>query len=914
MAVKMAIRLLPVAALLPAMSSSCLPPESFEDPGSDDPAGESSPDAGLALAAHAYAAKSSEVEPTLVPPSARFQSFLQQGEQVAAQSATTTTGLSALGYIAPPVHISGQGSGTSTQTVQSFPASYDLRTTGKLTPVKDQGNCGSCWAFATYGAAESQLLPGESADFSEEHLNDWSGFDIGACYGGNAAMSIAYMSRWAGPVAEASDPYTAGASSKIDQSKPVIKHLESALTIADRAGSLDNGGIKSAIMTYGGVMTTMRWDSSGWNGTTNSYYLPVPGSYANHAVTIVGWDDSYPASKFSKTPPGNGAFIIRNSWGTYFGEAGYFHISYYDPYIGNENNVYDVLAATTDYSAVYQYDQYGATATLMGGGTPYYQGNIYTANADAPISAVGFYTMLPGTMVDVTIWSAPVGANPSSGTRVGTVTGVAETFAGYHTVSVAPLGAQTHIGQTFGVVVRLTAAQQIIPIEYPYPGYSGHVAAHTGVSFYGLDSASGVSWTDVGSLYHANMPIKVFVGGAVSCDDGNPCTTDTGTPGNCAHTPAAAGTVCRPSRDACDAAEVCNGTSTVCPADVLAAKGTQCRAAADLCDTAATCSGTSASCPANGFKAKTAVCRAVTGACDLAETCTGNSATCPVDQIAPKTLVCHAAVSVCDRTVFCDGTSKTCAAAQVQPKGTVCRASAGPCDSAEVCDGQNVTCPANGLVAKGTQCRAAADACDTAAVCTGTSAICPVNGFKANTTLCRAAAGACDLAETCTGNSAACPVDKIAPKTLACHAAVSACDSTVYCDGTSRTCAAAQIKPKGTVCRAAAGACDVAEVCDGQNTTCQADVLVAKGTRCRAAAGTCGVAATCTGSGVGCPANALLPKTTVCRPAAGPCDVAEKCTGSSATCPADTFRPKGYVCQAWSKLTCTGIAVSCSVR
>jgi C1A family cysteine protease len=675
----------------------------------------------------------------LVPSAAGFQSHFQPTSQALTQSSLTTASPSPLGYVPPPVHISGLHAGMTVQSAAVLPASYDLRTTGKLTAVRDQGNCGSCWTFATYAAAESQLLPGETDDFSEEHLNDWSGFDVGACNGGNSAMSIAYLSRWAGPVAETADPYTAGASKTINKSAPAVKHLQSALTIADRTGSLDNGGIKAAVMSYGGVMTTMLWNNAGWNGGTNSYYLPSPGYYANHAVTIVGWNDTYPASKFSQTPPGNGAFIIRNSWGTSFGESGYFYISYYDPYIGMENNVYDVLAATTDFTAVYQYDQYGVTATLSGSGATYYQSNIYTANANATIAAIGFYTLLPSTSVDVSIWSSPVGANPASGARIGNLTGVVEALAGYHTVSVASLGAQAQSGQKFSVVLRVTSAKQMIPIEYPYAGYSSKVTVRVGTSFFGSDGASGVSWTDVGAVYGANMPVKVFVGAAAtgSCDDGNPCTTDSGTPGNCTHKPVAAGTVCRAAAGPCDVAEVCNGTAAACPGDkkavqgtacaskgacsatpvcdgssaacpaaVPAAKGTVCRAAAGACDVAETCDGTATTCPADGWAASTTVCRAAAGACDAAETCTGTSAACPVDSVQPQTFVCHAAVSACDSTVTCNGTSKTCAAAQVKPAGTVCRAAASSCDTAQVCDGRAATCPANNATAKTLKCPA----------------------------------------------------------------------------------------------------------------------------------------------------------------------------------------------------------------
>ena len=88
------------------------------------------------------------------------------------------------------------------------PPSYDLRTAGKLPPVRDQSPYGTCWTFATYGSLESCLLPGESWDFSENNLAWFSGFDWDPYEGGgNYWMSTAYLARWDGPIREADDPY-----------------------------------------------------------------------------------------------------------------------------------------------------------------------------------------------------------------------------------------------------------------------------------------------------------------------------------------------------------------------------------------------------------------------------------------------------------------------------------------------------------------------------------------------------------------------------------------------------------------------------------------------------------------------------------------------------------------------------------
>ena len=87
--------------------------------------------------------------------------------------------------------VSSQGSG------QTLPSFYDLRTQNKLTAVKDQGDCASCWAFATLASLESFLMP-PAYNFSEQDLIEDHRFDYAECGGGNVFMSTAYLARWDG--------------------------------------------------------------------------------------------------------------------------------------------------------------------------------------------------------------------------------------------------------------------------------------------------------------------------------------------------------------------------------------------------------------------------------------------------------------------------------------------------------------------------------------------------------------------------------------------------------------------------------------------------------------------------------------------------------------------------------------------
>jgi len=131
-----------------------------------------------------------------------------------------------------------------------------------------------------------------------------------------------------------------------------------------------------------------------------------------------------------------------------------------------------------------------------------------------------------------------------------------------------------------------------------------------------------------------------------ACGGGDPSDCEAcDTPGNLGTcTPLAAGSVCRNAAGGCDAAEVCDGQSTVCPADTIMAQGDVCRPAAGACDVAETCDGTSLDCPADTLLAAGAACRPAANECDVAESCDGSSAACPGDTSSPDGTPCESGI------------------------------------------------------------------------------------------------------------------------------------------------------------------------------------------------------------------------------------------------------------------------------
>ncbi len=410
-----------------------------------------------------------------------------------------------LGYRPDPADLSHMKGVVDPRLRDTYDASYDLRTLGKLTAVRDQANCGACWAFASFASLESWLLPGETYDFAEQDLNANHGFDYAECAGGNRTMSMAYLLRWSGPLNESDVPYDHPWDELLGFTP--LKHVQKLNYLPARASSTDNDTLKYFITTYGAVQVSYYHSNTFYNATYTSYYKNTSSSSTNHAVAVVGWNDNYPAANFNTTAPGDGAFIVRNSWGSGWGDGGYFYMSYYDTSVRNFASFNNAeSAANYDYN--YQYDHFGYIYGFGWGSAGHetaWGANIFTATDPLSLKSVGFFANDVNAGYEIYVYKGVTAGAPVSGTLAATKTG-SNVYSGFYTVQLdTPVSIAD--GELFSVVVKFinTTYTYPVPCDGVVSGFSSACTSNAGESFYSDDGAVWEDLHDYGVALNCNI-------------------------------------------------------------------------------------------------------------------------------------------------------------------------------------------------------------------------------------------------------------------------------------------------------------------------------------------------------------------------------------------------------------------------
>lgn len=439
-----------------------------------------------------------------------------------------------------PVYDSGIS--TYSELPSSFPDDMDSFSQ-KYPAVRDQGSYGTCWAFASNGLAEFDLvnksLCSKDVDLSELQLayftfnsvqdplggteGDYAKYynENAASnylnYGGNYEMAARRMSQWVGSTAEADVPYEMASSvleNGLDEKYAYnydVAHLKNAYIINMKSNA---DAVKENIMTHGaaGVAYYHDYNSMSWNREKKLWtYYDTGYSGGGHVVMAVGWDDNFSKDNFVGNKPANdGAWLVRNSWG--FTQS-YFWMSYESVSLSESAWFFDVNTINDEeYDNNYQLD-----GGLESWRNPYTTvSNVYTVSpkngvASEILKAVSFSCMkTAGVSYSIDVYTDLQGNNPASGTLCTEAhTEGTTTYAGIYTIPLAN-EIELQAGSSFAVVINTDvpavdyeqATQIVSGTDSTKVVWDCKISQLNGKSFYGK-----YFWN---FPYYGNFCIKAF--------------------------------------------------------------------------------------------------------------------------------------------------------------------------------------------------------------------------------------------------------------------------------------------------------------------------------------------------------------------------------------------------------------------
>jgi len=413
------------------------------------------------------------------------------------------------GFVPPRLdlsHLTGRQL-PATYKVTALPARWDWREQGVVTSVKNQGSCGSCYAFAALANIESKLMiDGESAsNFSENNAKECNWYQS-SCDGGSYEIVASRMSK-KGLVLEACDPYVAGDVPCYIGCDFVKTLLDWRIIIGDTVP--DAAILKQYIYDYGPVFTTLyagdifdvAWQNE-YNAYNGSYTMYYTGTYdPNHAVLIVGWDDDLVHGG------GTGGWIVKNSWGTSWGgtcgygtEGGYFYIAYGSASMGKFSSYVHTVVDYDDADEVLFYDEGGVSSHWGYGDPEAWALCKFTMPSTAYPVNVELWTSDATTDIDVQVYDDFDGSTLSN--LLTSSLDQSFTEAGYHSITLSSPPEIT-TGEDFYVLVHVVNAGYTSPICADVLG-----PWETATTYLSSSGAPG-SWYDMGINQNTDVGVRV---------------------------------------------------------------------------------------------------------------------------------------------------------------------------------------------------------------------------------------------------------------------------------------------------------------------------------------------------------------------------------------------------------------------